>query len=171
MTSVQFKKFVFSLLLSLVTLGVHAQFVSASVGINGLTCSQCSRSVEMQLRKLPFVKDVDMNLEQTEGRIVFRENKKVDIAGIAKAVKDAGFSVRFLKARVKKSSVQLSDQGCFSYNGNSYTFLGTSPLPAAEVFNIRFLGKGFSAGNELKNYDLSAKGKCMGRNNYFVIAE
>lgn len=171
MTSVQFKKFVFSLLLSLVTWGVHGQFVDASVGINGLTCSQCSRSVEMQLRKLSFVKDVDMNLEQTEGRIVFRENKKVDIAALSGAVKDAGFSVRFLKARIKKNAIQLSDQGCFSYEGNSYTFVGGSPLPAPDVFSIRFVGKGFLAGNELKKYDIPAKGKCPGKAHYFVIAE
>ena len=45
------------------------QIQHLTVGINGLTCSQCSRSVELQLRKLSFIKDVNMNLQQTEGTL------------------------------------------------------------------------------------------------------
>src|SRR4051812_38883306 len=75
-----------------------AQFKSAMVGVNGLTCSACTRTVEMSIRKLDFVQDVTMNLENTEGKIVFKENADVDISKVARAVTDAGFSVRYLTA-------------------------------------------------------------------------
>ena len=75
-----------------------AQFTSAKIGINGLTCSACTRSVETGLRKLSFVENVEMSLENKSGIITFKKGQKVEIEKIASAVTDAGFSVRFLTA-------------------------------------------------------------------------
>lgn len=171
MTSAGFKKIVFSLLFIFLVSGVQAQFLKASVGINGLTCSQCSRSVEMQLRKLSFVQDVKMDLEQTEGTIVFRKGKKVNINAIAKAVKDAGFSVRFVKAEIDQSSVHLTGQGCFVLNGDAYTLLGRQ-LPASKAnYMLTFIGKDYQPGNELKRYTLPKSSLCKGKVNYFTTTE
>jgi copper chaperone CopZ len=95
MKSVRFVA-IFILLLSCYEL--PAQFRSAMLGVNGLTCSACSRSVEMAIRKLPFVEQVEMNLENTEGKIFFKEATEVDIEKLARAVINAGFSVRYLTA-------------------------------------------------------------------------
>lgn len=170
MTSVGFKKFVFSLLFSLAAFCVQAQFTKVSIGINGLTCSQCSRSVEIQLRKLPFVKEVNMDLERTEGVILFKANKKVNIASIAEAVKDAGFSVRFLKAEIERSDIDISEQGCFTLDGNSYNILRPLPLPGKPLLTLQFLGKNFIPGNELKKYKLPAATPCKGKVTYFALA-
>src|SRR5688500_13143650 len=70
------------------------------IGINGLTCSMCSRSVEMSLRRLDFVHNVLMSLETTEGRIFFKQNASINLDQIAKAVVDAGFSVRFVSLQM-----------------------------------------------------------------------
>lgn len=75
-----------------------AQFVWAEIGVNGLTCSQCSRSVEMSIIKLDFVKDVQMGLESTVGKILFKQGNDISFKKIAKAITDAGFSIRYLKA-------------------------------------------------------------------------
>lgn len=170
MTSLLFKKFVFSLLFSLIVISVHAQFISATIGINGLTCSQCSRSVEMQLRKLAFVKDVKMNLEQTSGTIFFKENKKVNIASMANAVKDAGFSVRFLKAEIDKTKVNISEQGCFNLDGNSYNVLSPSSIPSKTTLSLQFVGKDYLSGSDLKRYKLPATTACKGKVVYYTIA-
>jgi copper chaperone CopZ len=171
MTSTMFKKFVFSLLLVLTSVALHAQFTKASLGINGLTCSQCSRSVEMQLRKLPFVKDVVMDLEQTQGTIIFRENKKVNIEAIARAVRDAGFSVRFVKAEVELSKINLSPTDCFMLDGNSYTILNLKGKAQAPLLRLQFIGKGYMPGNESKAYSIPLNTACKGKTNYFAIAE
>ena len=75
---------------------ITAQYTSARIGVNGLTCSACTRSVEMSIRKLPFIENVEMNLENTDGILKFKKGQEVDIFKIAQAVVDAGFSVRFL---------------------------------------------------------------------------
>jgi copper chaperone CopZ len=170
MTSQGFKKFVFSLLFLLIAISVRAQFINATIGINGLTCSQCSRSVEMQLRKLSFVKDVKMNLEQTSGTIFFKENKKVNIKSIADAVKDAGFSVRFLKAEINKAALNISEQGCFNLDGNSYNILSPSSIPSKAILTLQFVGKDYLPGSDLKRYKLPATTKCKGKAVYYATA-
>ena len=170
MTSLGFKKFVFSLLFIIIAISVRAQFINATIGINGLTCSQCSRSVEMQLRKLPFVKDVKMNLEQTSGTIFFKENKKVNIKSIAGAVKDAGFSVRFLKVEIDKTKVNISEQGCFNLDGNSYNILSPSSIPSKAILTLQFVGKDYLPAGDLKRYKLPATTNCKGQAVYYATA-
>jgi copper chaperone CopZ len=79
---------------------IWAKVTSVQIGVDGLTCSMCSRSVEMAIKKLAFVEEVKMDLKQTQGTITFKAGQNVNFKQLAKAVKDAGFSVRFLKAMV-----------------------------------------------------------------------
>src|ERR1700759_3369629 len=92
-----------------------AQFQAVYIGVNGLTCSQCSRTVEMSIRKLDFVSDVQMNLQHTEGKIILKKDKKADMDKIAQAVINAGFSVRYLNADLAVNSSVSTTGQCFSY--------------------------------------------------------
>ena len=86
-------KFILTLLVILQCLfvpkAITAQYTSARIGVNGLTCSACTRSVEMSIRKLPFIENVEMNLENTDGILKFKKGQEVDIFKIAQAVVDA----------------------------------------------------------------------------------
>ncbi|MFI5135846.1 MAG: heavy-metal-associated domain-containing protein [Chitinophagales bacterium] len=77
---------------------VYGQFVSATIGVDGLTCSSCSFGVEQALRKLDFVKDVKTDLNAATAEISFVSGKKISIDDLAKKVSQAGFSIRFVKA-------------------------------------------------------------------------
>lgn len=123
---------------------LHAQILNAKVGVNGLTCSQCSRSVEMQLRKLPFVKDVSMNLEQTEGTLQFKTGTRIDFSKIAKAVNDAGFSVRFLNANIDMDKVALAGNG-FKIGDDYFHFTQDTNMRLQGTKAFRFLGKTYSS--------------------------
>ena len=85
----------------------YAQFVSAEIGVDGLTCSACTKSVEMSLRKLDFVQDVQMNLENTNGKVTFKPGALIYIDKIAKAVDNAGFSVSYLHATFSFNSLTV----------------------------------------------------------------
>ena len=98
-----------------------SQILSARVGVNGLTCSQCSRSVEMHLKKLPFVAAVHMDLQQTEALVSFTKKGKVSVDQLAKAVVKAGFAVRKIEAEMDMGSVKLDGgKNCFLYGGEAY---------------------------------------------------
>jgi copper chaperone CopZ len=94
------KKGLVILLVLLFSQTIWAKITSVQIGVDGLTCSMCSRSVEMAIKKLAFVEEVKMDLKQTQGTITFKAGQNVNFKQLAKAVKDAGFSVRFLKASI-----------------------------------------------------------------------
>jgi len=52
----------------------------------------------------------------------FKKDTKVSIEKIAKAVKDAGFSVRYLSANFNFNNVSVSENFCWNYEGEQYDF-------------------------------------------------
>jgi copper chaperone CopZ len=121
------------------------QFKSVTIGVNGLTCSQCSRGVEFALRKLKFVDDVKMNLVKTEGVIYFKPGLKVEIKMLAKAVVDAGFSLRFLKADFDFTTSEVMGN-CFYFENNAYQFIDNTNVPEIKRSELLFFGKEYGSG-------------------------
>jgi len=138
----------------------HAQFETVYIGVNGLTCSQCSRTVEMSIRKLDFVADVQMNLEHTEGKIILRKNKKADIEKIAQAVFNAGFSVRYLQADLLVDNSVTTSGSCINIKGDQYVFTAAPKEPIKGTIKLKFLGKKFMPKNELKKIDVNDNDHC-----------
>ncbi len=51
----------------------NAQFISAIVGIDGLTCSACSYATEKSILKLIFVDSVYMELDKNIATVFFKK--------------------------------------------------------------------------------------------------
>lgn len=134
-----------------------AQFLSADVGINGLTCSACSRSVEMSIRKLDFVQDVQMDLQNTRGKIVFKEGGHVSIDKLAKAVTDAGFSVRYLNALFVVDSVSIFNNNYFDYENAHYRFINAVTKKLSGAVTLTFIGKKYLPKKEYKKWKKEIK--------------
>src|SRR5947207_1582573 len=117
------RKYLSLIILIVACFNLRAGVNYVQIGVNGLTCSACSRSVEMSIRRLDFVQNVEMNLENTERKITFKPNSKVDFEKIAQAVINAGFSVRYLSADITlDNSVTISDNFCYSTDGFNFRF-------------------------------------------------
>ncbi len=168
MTRAGWKKIVFGMLFLWNSNPGMAQFRSVHFGVNGLTCSQCSRSVEMQLRKLPFVQKVHMDLENTSGKILFRDNSKVVIEDIARAVKDAGFSVRYLDAEFDLLDANQVHDSCFSYQGDAYAVLNPDITIRESRLQLKFIGKDYQPAKEIRNYPHAGFINCKGNIIYQV---
>lgn len=135
---------------SLISFG---QIEYLTVGINGLTCSQCSRSVELQLRKLDFIKDVDMNLQQTEGRITLQNSHTaIPFEAIAGAVKDAGFSIRLLKITFTPEVRDQLTKGKDIQVGANRFFIINIPGHSESNSTFQFVGKIFMPSAIYKKY-------------------
>ena len=115
------------------------------VGVNGLTCSMCTRSVEMSLRRLDFIDSIAMSLESTEGRIFVRENMPVDFSSIAKAIVNAGFSVRFVRVAFDFHDIPVSPDGTFQYQEQKFDWIdfknNTNKPAFLRIVNEHFLPK------------------------------
>lgn len=139
-------------LLWLTTSLANAQFTTVRVGVDGLTCSQCSRSVEMRLRKLNFIKDVEMDLVNTRAVLKLKPNVTVGFSQIARAVTDAGFSIRFIDARFTTGAGEQVQAGCFSYKNTCFELAAGSLAQTEKVWNIRFVDKGMIDPVSYKKY-------------------
>lgn len=150
---------------------VKAQFISAEIGVNGLTCSACSRNVEMQIRKLYFVKDVQMNLENTTGVIIFKDSAAPDMDQIAKAIVNAGFSVRYLTAvfRFAPDATQPSENYCMTYHDAIYQFIKIGPYQLINPLTIKFIGREFLPKKEYLQWQDILKQACDTRGSYYFV--
>jgi copper chaperone CopZ len=83
------------------------RIVSATVRVDGLTCSLCHRSVYKALKKLEFVENLAPNLDETSLDITFSKNIPISFDRIAEAVQDAGFSIGALRASVEFQPITL----------------------------------------------------------------
>ncbi len=153
---------------------VAAQFKVFYFGVNGLTCSQCSRSVEIQLKKLPFVAAVQLDLEQTTGQLLLKDGVKVRPDAIARAIVDAGFSIRFLAAELQTAGLEQKTEQCFVYQHTAY-YLQDGKLPLEDdQWQVVFTGPQFTEGKSLfwkKGKDSSVLPKnagCRARDHYFI---
>ena len=160
------KKILITILVALLCHGVApAQIRQVYIGVNGLTCSQCTRNVEMQVRRLPFVEQVDMNLEHTNGVVTLKADKPFKPEAIAQAVRDAGFSVRYLKLGIAPPDEQTLRSGCIAACGLTLQLVSDEPVATdSGLLVLQVLGKAFQAG---KDETAGARRKCPGKL-YFV---
>jgi hypothetical protein len=116
--------------------------------------------VELGIRKLDFVDNVEMNLEHTEGKVTFKPGMEVSVEKIARAVVDAGFSVRYLKAGFVFNNVAVSDNSCFNFDHHNFQFIKTGSKTLNGVTEINFLGKNFQAPSDYKKWKADLKPAC-----------
>ena len=138
----------FSLVVLLGIFNAQAGIRFVKVGINGLTCSMCSRTVEKSMLRLSFVERVEMSLEATEAVIFIKPQASVSMKEIARSVKDAGFSVRSVEADLDFSDLRLADDGTFFCQGQQYSWLGKRTLHADGKVKLKLIDTGFIPPNE-----------------------
>jgi copper chaperone CopZ len=146
-------------------IAAHATSIkSISIGVNGLTCSMCTRSVEMSIRKLDFVDSVVMDLENTEGKVYLKKGGDIDLRKVAKAVTSAGFSVRFMRIQVDFEDSIAST--CFSIGPDSFQFIH-EPNVSGYV-ELILIGDEFMPRKELADFKKKLVQKCPAQNGYYV---
>jgi copper chaperone CopZ len=147
------KKYWCALLLLLSLQFGFGRVLSVEIGIDGLTCSMCSRSVEMAIKKLNFVESIEMDLERTHGIIKLKDSVNIDYQKIAQAVKDAGFSLRFLKINIDQCPTIENNQVILQENVLIHLYgshLSTKSNQAA-IFTL--IGSDYMDKKNLRKYE------------------
>lgn len=125
-----------------------SQFRSASIRVDGLTCSMCSNSVERLVRTLDFVQDVHMDLNSNIAEVTFKKGSKVEMKRLAKSVKDAGYSVGFLTASFYFDSLSVKEGFTFTFEDNIFRFISSGEQILNGWVNVKFLGREFQEKKE-----------------------
>jgi copper chaperone len=66
---------------------------TAVIGIGGMTCGGCVRSVANALKALPGVASAEVSLEKAEAKVAF-DGALADQAILRKAIEEAGYEAR-----------------------------------------------------------------------------
>ncbi|MFZ9982846.1 MAG: heavy-metal-associated domain-containing protein [Cyclobacteriaceae bacterium] len=121
------------------SLALHGQVKAITTGINGLTCSMCSRTVEKSILNLLWVEKVEMSLENTEAKIFPRKNTNISMKEIVRSVKDAGFSVRFVKMEMDADGLRLQEDNIFYSSGQEFRLAGNNKIPEKGTVIFRLI--------------------------------
>lgn len=124
--------------------GLIAQITQVSMGVNGLTCSQCSRSVYNALTKLEFIENVEMDLNETIAHITFKPQAKPDFDAMATAVVKAGYKVRDVIVNIDMKGFQINPDKSICMLDQCF-YLDKNIAISLENIQIELLNKTYNA--------------------------
>jgi len=75
------------------TTTIPGSIPSLDIGIGGMTCASCVTRVEKALKKVPGVKEANVNLATESARVSFEPSEQME-ARLRRAVRDAGYEPR-----------------------------------------------------------------------------
>lgn len=122
----------------------QANAMKVVISINGLTCSLCSKTVEISLKKIDYVNNVKMRLDSAIAVIDIDTTSNINLSLLPKAVKDAGFAVASVIVDFK--GVMMPKDGCWFWKSNKLYVIDKTEGNE----QMTLLGKGFSSKKETK---------------------
>lgn len=154
------KKLIFLVLMSFVGTVAISQIHHASLQASGLTCAMCARSVYKNLESLPFIQQIDTDLEGSKFMLTFRKDADVDADLIRKKVEDAGFSVALLSLTAHFEGVPVRQGQHILMNGKVYHLLSVGVPVLQGEKNMLVIDKQFLSVKEQKKYARASEMTC-----------
>lgn len=148
----------------------NAQLKYVKLGVDGLTCTACCRSVEKFIGKLKNVKEVSINLDNAEGVVYFVNNENVNFESISRAVTRAGFSIRFINVVYQFSELQVNNDFCLNAGAFQLQFVRIDKKILDGLVELKLLGEKFQTKSEFRKIKSSLVNLCgqLSISTYFV---
>jgi len=122
----------------------NAQISKAEIRATGLTCSMCSNAINKQLRTLPEVVDIDIDLNTNMFTVVLKEGNTLSPKVFKENVEKAGF---FIGSLVLTTTAETVKQG-------PYILVNNASITTPEI-QIQVLDKGYVTEKEFKKLSKS----------------
>jgi len=142
------------ILITLFTTASNAQISKAEIRATGLTCSMCSNAINKQLKAMPEVKNVDIDLNTNTFVVSLSENNSLKPSVFKEKVENAGFFIGSLILTTNSETIKSS----------SYIVVEGKKNNSIEV-QIQILDKGYVTDKELKKLSKSYKNSLTYNNN------
>ena len=139
----------------------QAQVTKVSLQASGLTCSMCSKAVKTALEGVDFVEKVQVDIKNQQYNLSFKNNSKVDLDALNKAVQDAGFSVASLKVTASVADVKLQKDEHTTIAGQNFHFLNAAGQTLNGSVTFSVVDKGYVTAKEFKKYAAMTKMPCV----------
>jgi copper chaperone CopZ len=139
---------------------IQAQFLSATVRVDGLTCSLCHLSVHKAVKKLPFIEEAAPNIDEVSMDLTFKRGAAVSFDKLAKAIQDAGFTIGSLKAKFYFQNVNVATDEHLNYGGALYHFITPSPKTLNGATEMTLIDKAFVPAETFEKWSKEIKHEC-----------
>ncbi|MET0637688.1 MAG: heavy metal-associated domain-containing protein [Chitinophagaceae bacterium] len=154
------KLFLLGLVFCLV-IASNAQFTSAGLRANGLTCAMCSNAINKALLKLPFIQTVKPDIKNSTFQITFKEGQDINPDAIKDAVEDAGFSVGRLELSGDLSGDSVANDKHIRIGGSVYHFLDVGEQVINANTKIVVVDKDFLSLKQYKKISSASSMSCV----------
>ena len=155
------KKLLFIITLLIACTSSFAQIKSASLKASGLTCSMCSKAIYKSLTKIPFVQEVNPDIEGSTYAITFKPGANVVLDDVKKAVENAGFTVANLKVTASFPKTDIANDAHINLGGTNLHFLNVKSQTIQGEKTFTVVDKSFLPAKENKQYGQYTKMACF----------
>lgn len=148
-------------MLMLLAIPAMAQIRSVDLTASGLTCSMCSKAIYKALTAVPFVKQVDVDIDKSIYNIQFKDREKVVLDDVKNAVTGAGFSVASMKVTANIEKTDLLDDAHINLGGSTFHFVHVNKQTIGGTVSLRMVDKNYLPKADYNKYRKYTKMKCF----------
>ena len=129
---------------------MFAQITKVEIVATGLTCSMCSNAINKQLKKLPEVEKVNIDLNTNTFSVYLKSSNKITPKTLKESVEKAGFFVGSMIVNIDFNKQKIDDNIAVTANNIDFIFLDTDKKILHGPTELKILDKGFVTAKEFK---------------------
>ncbi|HJS00034.1 MAG TPA: heavy metal-associated domain-containing protein [Flavobacterium sp.] len=138
---------VFVMLFSMIS--SYAQITKAEIIATGLTCSMCSNAINKQLKTLPEVEKVLIDLNNNTFMVTLKKNTAITPQVLRANIEKAGFFVGSMVLTVQIDNTQKNNNG-FKNTSGTYVLVDSKEDLDKDNIRVKVLNSGFVTKKEYK---------------------
>lgn len=148
-TDIIIKRFIALVMLLGIT-SSYAQISKAEIIATGLTCSMCSNAINKQLKAMPEVEKVMIDLNNNTFVVNIKANSKITPEALRLNIEKTGFFVGSMILTMDANTVEPKDNSSFKNASGTYVFVGSDEKSDNEKLRLKVLNSGFVTKKEYK---------------------
>ncbi|MEN9908980.1 MAG: hypothetical protein RLZZ540_2129 [Bacteroidota bacterium] len=148
-TDILKKKFILLLMLFGV-INSYSQISKVEIIATGLTCSMCSNAINKQLKAMPEVEKVMIDLNTNTFVVNLKKNSLITPEVLRMSIEKTGFFVGSMILTMDVDDAQAKDIASFKNATGTYVFVEAKEKAAAGTLRLKVLNSGFVTKKEYK---------------------
>ena len=138
-------------ILALLSINISlAQISKAEIIATGLTCSMCSNAINKQLKSLPEVMDVAIDLNTNTFTVTLKKNNNISPKILKERVQKAGFFVGSMIITLDFDNQKIQNNAKIKKSNLDLIFLDTNAKTLNGLTNLKILDKEYVVTKEFK---------------------
>ena len=143
-------KFLIAIVVLLSITNSFAQISKVEIVATGLTCSMCSNAINKQLKKLPEVEKVDIDLNSNTFTIFLKKNITISPRILKESVQKAGFFVGSMIITMNFDNQKIDDNSKLKKDNLNLVFIDSNPKTLNGLTKFKVLDKGYLVMKDFK---------------------